>query len=384
MHFAGEYRKAGLHVRTSVMKISDAALRNNAAAIRARIPGKVKLMCVVKADAYGHGSVPAARDMLQAGADAFAVAIVEEAAVLRNAGIDVPILILGGAGADSLREAVALDVSQAVYTTGALDVLQAEAARLGRRAKAHLKIDTGMSRIGVRGEEPLCALLSHWKRCCPDVEMEGIFTHFCVAESDPAFTDEQNARFAHALEIVRAAGFQPIAHAAATSAMLNPAYQYDMVRAGIGLYGTLVPELEGKLRYAQTLCAKPIRMVTIHKGDTVGYGRTFTARRDSRIITVPIGYGDGYPRILSNKADVLVCGKRAPIVGNVCMDMLMADVTDIPEANADSEVVLMGAQGSERITPDELAELAGTIPYEIMLGFSPRVRTVREDEAVRE
>lgn len=384
MHFAGEYRKAGLHVRTSVMKISDAALRNNAAAIRARIPGKVKLMCVVKADAYGHGSVPAARDMLQAGADAFAVAIVEEAAVLRNAGIDVPILILGGAGADSLREAVALDVSQAVYTTGALDVLQTEAARLGRRAKAHLKIDTGMSRIGVRGEEPLCALLSHWKRCCPDVEMEGIFTHFCVAESDPAFTDEQNARFAHALEIVRAAGFQPIAHAAATSAMLNPAYQYDMVRAGIGLYGTLVPELEGKLRYAQTLCAKPIRMETIHKGDTVGYGRTFTARRDSRIITVPIGYGDGYPRILSNKADVLVCGKRAPIVGNVCMDMLMADVTDIPEANADSEVVLMGAQGSERITPDELAELAGTIPYEIMLGFSPRVRTVREDEAVRE
>ena len=134
MHFAGEYRKAGLHVRTSVMKISDAALRNNAAAIRARIPGKVKLMCVVKADAYGHGSVPAARDMLQAGADAFAVAIVEEAAVLRNAGIDVPILILGGAGADSLREAVALDVSQAVYTTDALDVLQAEAARLGRRA----------------------------------------------------------------------------------------------------------------------------------------------------------------------------------------------------------------------------------------------------------
>ena len=119
-------------------------------------------------------------------------------------------------------------------------------------------------------------------------------------------------------------------------------------------------------------------METIHKGDTVGYGRTFTARRDSRIITVPIGYGDGYPRILSNKADVLVCGKRAPIVGNVCMDMLMADVTDIPEANLDSEVVLMGAQGDERITPDELAQLAGTIPYEIMLGFSPRVRTVRE------
>ena len=192
--------------------------------------------------------------------------------------------------------------------------------------------------------------------------MEGIFTHFCVAECDPAFTQKQNARFAQALETVRAAGFKPIAHAAATSAMLRSEYQYDMVRAGIGLYGTLVPELQGKLQYAQTLCAKPIRMECIHEGDTVGYGRTFTARRDSRIITVPIGYGDGYTRILSNKADVLVCGKRAPIVGNVCMDMLMADVTDIPEANADSEVVLMGAQGSERITPDELAQLAGTSP----------------------
>ncbi|MDO5323629.1 MAG: alanine racemase [Clostridia bacterium] len=365
-------------MRTSVMKISDAALLNNAAAIRAQVPAKVKLMCVVKANAYGHGSVAAARLMLHAGADAFAVAIVEEAAELRNAGIAAPILILGGAGVESLREAVALDVSQAVYSVEALNVLQAEAARLGRRAKAHLKIDTGMSRIGVLGEKELVQLLNHWKRCCPDVEMEGIFTHFCVAECDPEFTQRQNARFAQALAIVRSMGFNPIAHAAATSAMLRSEYQYDMVRAGIGLYGTLVPELDGKLQYAQTLCAKPIRMEIIHQGDTVGYGRTFTARRDSRIITVPIGYGDGYPRILSNRADVLVCGKRAPIVGNVCMDMLMADVTDIPEADIDSEVVLMGAQGDERITPDELAQLAGTIPYEIMLGFSPRVRTVRE------
>ena len=365
-------------MRTSVMKISDAALLNNAAAIRAQVPAKVKLMCVVKANAYGHGSVAAARLMLRAGADAFAVAIVEEAAELRNAGIAAPILILGGAGVESLREAVALDVSQAVYSVEALNVLQNEAARLGKRAKAHLKIDTGMSRIGVLGEQELVQILNHWKRCCPDVEMEGVFTHFCVAESDPEFTKRQNARFAQALAIVRSMGFNPIAHAAATSAMLRGEYQYDMVRAGIGLYGTLVPELDGKLQYAQTLCAKPIRMEIIHQGDTVGYGRTFTARRDSRIITVPIGYGDGYPRILSNRADVLVCGKRAPIVGNVCMDMLMADVTDIPEADIDSEVVLMGAQGDERITPDELAQLAGTIPYEIMLGFSPRVRTVRE------
>lgn len=366
-------------MRTSVLKISDAALYNNAAAIRAAVPGRVKLMCVVKADAYGHGAVAAAKVMLRAGADAFAVAIVEEAAQLRGAGIAAPVLILGGAGEDSLREAVRVDASQAVYTPEALDVLQSEAACLGGRARAHLKIDTGMSRIGVCGEENLQLLLDHWRRSCPDVEMEGIFTHFCAAESDEAFTELQNARFARALQIARDAGFHPIAHAAATSAMLKPAYQYDMVRAGIGLYGTLVPELEGQLQYAQTLCARPIRMECIHRGDTVGYGRTFTAARDSRILTIPVGYGDGYPRILGNRAEVLVRGRRAPIVGNVCMDMLMADVTEIPGVTASDEVVLLGAQGDQRITPDELARLAGTIPYEIMLGFSPRVRVLREE-----
>jgi alanine racemase len=146
-----------------------------------------------------------------------------------------------------------------------------------------------------------------------------------------------------------------------------------MVRAGIGLYGTLLELPEGRLQYAQQLVCRPVRIERIAAGDTVGYGRTFKAERDMRIMTLPIGYGDGYPRILSNRADVLVCGKRAPIIGRVCMDQLMIDVTDIPEADLRSEAVLMGAQGDERITPDELARLAGTIPYEIMLGFSPRI-----------
>ena len=164
--------------------------------------------------------------------------------------------------------------------------------------------------------------------------------------------------------------------------MMREEYQYDMVRAGIGLYGTLLPGLEGELQYAQKLMCKPVRIEWIHAGDTVGYGRTFKAERDMRIMTLPVGYGDGYPRILSNRADVLVCGKRARIVGNVCMDMLMADVTDIPQVSMDSEVVLMGSQGGDRITPDELAELAQTIPYEIMLGFLARVpRVYAESEA---
>ena len=354
------------------MTISTEAIAANARAIRARIPEGVRMMCVVKANAYGHDSVRTAKKLLDAGADAFAVAIVEEAESLRRAGIDSMILVLGGAGEDSLRRAVRAGVSQAVYTPRMLEIMQDEAARCGKRALAHLKIDTGMSRIGVRDGEDLSAMLTWWRRC-PDVDMEGVFTHFCAADTDPAFTARQNERFSKALALVREAGFSPIAHAAASTAMLDPALQYDMVRPGIVLYGSCVPELADALTWAQTLVTRPIRLQWIAAGDTVGYGRTFTAARDTLVMTLPIGYGDGYPRILSNRASVLVKGRRAPLIGRVCMDMVMADVTDIPDVDMDDEVVLLGGQGNERITPDELAELADTIPYEIMLGFGARL-----------
>ena len=359
-------------MRPTILKVSTGAIAHNARLFREAIPAGVRMMCVIKANAYGHESVPVARALLGAGADAFAVAVVEEARVLREAGIDCPILILGGACEESLREAVAVGASQAVYDLWMLDAMQDEARRRGVRAKAHLKLDTGMSRIGVRDPQALDRLLARWQ-ACPDVEMEGMFTHFCVADEDPAFTELQRSRFAEGLARVRAAGFRPIAHAAATSAMLDPALQFDMVRPGIGLYGTGVPGFEGRLRYAQTLVTRPIRIQRIGAGETVGYGRTFTAPRDSVIMTLPIGYGDGYPRILSNRASVLVRGRRARLAGRVCMDMIMADVTDIPGVTLDDEVVLMGAQGDERITPDELAAFAETIPYEIMLGFGARV-----------
>ena len=359
-------------MRPTIMRISTEAIAANARAIRARIPDRVRMMCVVKADAYGHDSVRTARKLLAAGADAFAVAIVEEAERLRDGGIDGMILVLGGAEEDSLRRAVRAGVSQAVYTPRTLEILQDEAARCGKRALAHLKIDTGMSRVGVRGEDDLEAMLAWWRHC-PDVDMEGIFTHFCVADTDPEFTSLQNERFSGALAAVRRAGFSPIAHAAASSAMLDPALQYDMVRPGIVLYGSGVPALADELTWAQTLLTRPVRLQWISAGDTVGYGRTFTAGRDTLVMTLPIGYGDGYPRVLSNRASVLVRGKRAPLIGRVCMDMVMADVTDVPGVDLEDEVVLLGAQGDERITPDELADLAGTIPYEIMLGFAPRV-----------
>ncbi len=365
-------------MRPTVLKISEAALFNNARAIREAIPQQVGIICVVKADAYGHGAVNAAATMLAAGAAGFAVACVEEAEELRRSGIEAPIVILGGGDEDSLRRAVRAEVAHAVYDINMISVMQDEAKRSGKIAMAHLKMDTGMSRIGVRNMQKLDALLSFWRESCRDVCMEGIFTHFCAADSDEAFTELQNERFKKALTAVRAAGFAPKAHAAATTAMLDPRYQYDYVRAGIALYGTLLPQLEGKLAYAQTLVSKPVRIESIAKGESIGYSRSYYAPRDMRVMTVPIGYGDGYPRVLSNRASALVCGRRAKIVGNVCMDMLMLDVTDIPGANMSSEVVLMGTRGEERITPDELAELAGTIPYEIMLGFSERVPKLYE------
>ena len=358
-------------MRSTRMIVSEGALYRNAVAIRAAIPRDKKLMCVVKADAYGHGSVNAARAMLRAGADAFAVAIVEEAEVLRAAGVAAPILILGGAADESLAQAVRADAAQAVYDAHTLDTLQRAAAEHGKTALAHLKIDSGMTRIGVRCADDLRALLAHWRKNCPDVRMEGMFTHFCAAESDMEFTLLQNERFRRAIEIVREYGFDPICHAAATTAMCDPRFQYDMVRAGIALYGSLGGDIP--VCHAQQIVCRPLRIETIAIGDTVGYGRTFAAKRETRVMTLPIGYGDGYPRALSNRADVLVAGKRAPVIGNVCMDMMMADVTDIPEANDKSDVVIMGSQGRERITPDELAALCGTIPYEIMLGFSARL-----------
>ena len=367
-------------MRSTVMKISMSALLGNAAALRKRIPEKVKMLCVVKADAYGHGALPFALELEKTGlADAFAVARVDEARELREGGVSGMVVVLGGGDEEALREAVRLEVSQAVYRPESIEILEDEACRLGVRAKAHLKVDSGMSRIGVSNMDELDAVLETWKRC-PHVEMEGCFTHFCAAEDDEEFTMQQNRAFGEMLGHIREAGFSPIAHGAASSAMLDERCQHDMVRAGIGLYGSCMPEMGGGIRNAQTLVTRPVRIERILPGDTVGYGRTFCAKRETVVMTLPVGYGDGYPRILSNRADVLVKGRRAPVIGRVCMDMMMADVTDIPGVGPEDEVVLLGRQGSECITPDELAGHAETIPYEIMLGFMPRIPRLIEND----
>lgn len=363
-------------MRQTEMRVSTGVLERNARALRAKIDPKVELMAVVKADAYGHGIVEGARAFLNGGAQRLAVAIAEEAQALRQAGIACPILILGGGCRESVIEAAAVDAAQAVFSAEMLGWLQEASEMLGRSVKAHLKVDTGMSRIGVRGKAELLKLLDAWKKC-PGVIMEGIFTHFCVSETDPEYTAQQNAAFEDAVCEARRAGFAPVAHAAATGAFLDPRYQHDMVRPGLAMYGMGAP-VEG-IMPAQTLVTRPVRIELIHRGEGVSYGRIFRAQRDTLVMTVPIGYGDGYPRALSGRAQALVKGRRVDQIGRVCMDMTMFDVTDVPGVSLEDEVVLMGAQGEERITPTELADKVDTIPYEIMLGFLPRVRRVYTD-----
>ena len=361
-------------MRPTKLTISTAAIAANLREIAQKTQSPV--MAVVKADAYGHGAVPVARACQRAGAAGFAVATAEEALELRKAGITQPILVLGAPDEELLEAMISADISFALFGESTLLCAQSIAAAVQKQARAHLKVDTGMRRIGACWNA-LDALLDAWQTC-PAVRMEGVFSHFAAADGDEEFTRTQAERFDAALAQVRARGFSPLCHMAASSAMANPALRYDAVRAGIALYGTGVPGFS--LQYAQELTTRAVRIAWIQAGETVGYGRTFTAARDTRVATLPIGYGDGYPRILGNRADVLVRGKRAPVSGRVCMDMLMVDITDVPEAGMEDAFTLMGAQGSECISPDELAERAQTIPYEIMLGFSPRVRREWDDE----
>ena len=345
----------------------------NARTIRELLPNHPALLCVVKADAYGHGAIATARSLQNSGlADAFAVATPSEGEALVKNGIVKPIVVLG-----LMSEEADADVSvnnglhQAIDSPEDALLLSEAASRASKTAYVHIKLDTGMRRIGVSNDMELRALLKTLKTL-KNVFVSGLFTHFCAADEDEDFTLCQLDRFQKMRQIVLDAGFHPVCHAAASTAMLRGDASFDMVRAGIALYGTGVAALRGIVQPAQTLKSCIVSLRRIQKGETVGYSRTFTARRDSVIATIPCGYGDGYPRLLSNRAEVLIGGKRAPIVGNVCMDMLMADVTDIPAAKHDP-VVLLGRMGEEIITPDELARLANTIPYEIMLGFTGRV-----------
>ncbi len=375
---AADERKAMDMERINYCEIDLEAIRNNVRVMRAAIHGGAKFLAVVKADAYGHGAVPVARAALEAGAKALAVAIPEEGMELRAAGIDAPILVLGGIDAAAAPAVVAADLTQVVFDEARVRALSEAAVRLGKTAHVHLKLDTGMGRIGVRTPEAVRALV-RLIDSLPGVELRGCFTHMATAdEPDSTGTLEQIARFDALCAVIAEEHPAPITRHAANTASIfcYPQAHYDMVRGGIALYGyPPVPGVKG-LMPAMRWVTRAVYVKTIEPGDAVSYGGQFVAKRPTRVMTVPVGYADGYRRGLSGKGYVLVRGRRAPVLGRVCMDQIMVDVTDIPGAQEDDEVVLLGAQGGDCIDAQEMADWLGTISYEVLCSPSKRVPRV--------
>lgn len=365
--------------RTNYVEIDLEAVRHNARQMLARLSEGTRLMAVVKADAYGHGAVQVAQAALEAGASALAVAIPEEGECLRAAGIAAPILVLGGIEPDAAGAVVRCGLTQTVFDARAIAALSQAAQRLNRPARVHLKLDTGMSRIGVRTAAQAAALAQAADEA-PGVRLVGAFTHFASAdEEDASQTQQQIARFEDMLRAVEAVHGAPLLRHACNSAGIYryPQAHYDMVRGGIALYGCAPAPGIGGLRPAMRWTTRATFVKDLPAGERISYGGTYTAARDMRVMTVPVGYADGYRRAFSGRAQVLVRGRRAPVVGRVCMDQMMVDVTDIPAAAAGDAATVFGGDVSDSV--ETLAHTAGTIPYEILCSIGRRVPRVYLD-----
>lgn len=350
------------------------AIEHNVKEIKKKITNGAALCAVVKADAYGHGALSVAQAALKAGAERLAVAIVNEAVELRDAGFKVPILVLGYTPACQAELVAQKDITQTIFTLEAAKALSAAAQAVGRTVKVHIKVDTGMGRIGIQPEEAgdFAAAVA----ALPGLEIEGLYSHFACSDSaDKEFTLTQHQRFLEAAARVEGKGIAiPIKHIANSAAMLElPKTHLDMVRPGIILYG-LWPSGEVKqdlkLKPAMKFKAQIGFLKDLPAGSPISYGRTYYTSRPSRIGTVPVGYADGWSRLLAGKAELLIRGQRAPMVGRVCMDQCMVDVTHIPEVRLGDEVLLFG--GPE-LPVEEAAQHMGTINYEVVCMVGKRV-----------
>ncbi|MEG2701302.1 MAG: alanine racemase [Clostridia bacterium] len=363
-------------LRQNQVMVDLKAICHNYALLRQSLPKAARVMAVVKADAYGHGMVPVARALSELGVVDFAVALVEEGIALREGGVAGQVLVLGAAMECAAEEAVRHELTQTVFTPQMVACLEREALRQGKDALVHIKLDTGMNRIGLRTAQEADEL-SAALRVAPHVRPMGIYTHFADADR-PLPSGEINEYTRMQLErfqALRAHFDASIPAHAANSAMslLAPEASFSMVREGIALYG--YPPVKTALALCPALrwVTEVVYLKELEAGETIGYGRTFTAPRAMRIATVAVGYGDGYHRQLSNCGQMLVCGRRANIVGLVCMDQTMLDVTEIPDVRIGSQVVLLGEQGSECINAEALASWAQTISYEVLLAITARV-----------
>lgn len=349
-----------------------------------RLVGKrTELMAVVKADAYGHGVLETVQTMIENGASRLAVSMLDEAIQLRKIGIDLPILVLSYTSPARADEILKYHITQTVYSHELAKALSDEAVRQGTKARVHIKIDTGMSRVGfLPGYSAVKDVVEIQK--LPGIIVEGIFSHFATAdEKDRSYTLHQMELFESIVsELNRIGILIPIRHIANSAAILQyPEATMDLVRPGIILYG-IYPSQEVDrsvidLKAAMTLKATVTLVKWIENGTSVSYGRKFTASSKTKVATLPVGYADGYSRLLTGKGRVLINGQYAPVIGSICMDQCMIDVTSIEgEIKVGDEVVLLGKQGEREITADEIAGLMGTIPYEIVCIIGKRIPRV--------
>ncbi len=365
--------------RPTWVEISGDALKHNYLTIKQRLDGKAQLMAVVKADAYGHGAVECAAVLEAAGAEWFGVALIEEGIELRRAGITRPIFALSGFWRGQAAEVIEHDLTPAVFRMDSAEELNECARRADRPIKFHLKIDTGMGRLGVPAAEvaEFAGALGRFDR----IELDGVMTHFADADGEESeFTARQIAVYQEAVDVLKRLGYHPRRLHLANSAGIHahPRSHGNLARAGATLYGltrdVLTPQMEPlDLRPVMSLHSRIILLKTVPAGAALGYGRTFTTSRQSRIATIPIGYADGLRRALSNHGCVIVRGQPAPIVGRVSMDLTIIDVTDVRDVALGDEVILIGESGGVRIAAEDVAVQIGTISYEVVTGISARV-----------
>ena len=372
-------------------KIDLDAIAHNIALVKRKIPDGTKLMLVIKADAYGHGAVAIAREF-ETEADYFGVAEMNEALELRHAGIRKPILILGYTSPFLFEKALKNDITLTMFQYENIEALSATAQRLDIEAKIHFAVDTGMSRIGFGVSEYEADLAARAAKL-PLIRVEGIFSHFAMADAtDKSSAQQQRELFEQFLAMLAERGVSaPIRHLDNSAGILSFENGYEMVREGIILYG-LYPSEEVcsqvgdfyDFRPAMELITHISHIKTLDAHHGIGYGHTYITEKPLRVATVPVGYADGYPRALSNHGAVLIRGKRCPILGRICMDQMMVDITDVPDARPEDSVVLIGKDGGEVISVEEVADAAYSFNYEFVCGIARRIPRVyiRDGEVI--
>ena len=359
------------------------AILHNMEQMHRLVDPHTKLMAVIKTDAYGHGAIPIARELEKIDyVYGYAVATEEEALALRADGIKKPILILGYTFPEQYESLLLEQITPAVFSLESAKLLSEVAKRLNVTARIHIKLDTGMGRVGFLVSEESAGVIAQIAKL-PHIMIEGMFTHFAKAdETDKTSAQKQLADYLHMVKMLAERGVElPLKHCSNSAGILDlPQANLDIVRAGITLYG-LHPSEEVHLermdmRPVMSLKSRVVHVKTLPKGYGISYGATYVTPSERRIATIPVGYGDGYARSLSNKGDVLIHGKRASICGRICMDQFMVDVTDIPDVCVGDEVTLVGTDGAEQITLEELGETSGRFNYEFACDLGKRIPRV--------